>query len=393
MSGQDQPKYRAWDRDLGWLEAGIDTPWPHWVAGVTQPGAVRKRPKGVAGTCHPEPLIAMNPSRPTVLTCAQPTGKLHLGNYFGAVRHWTHHLESHECFFGIVDLHAITVPYVPSALRRATYDTLALYVACGLDPARCHIFAQSHVAGHTELAWILSCLTPLGQLERMTQFKDKAKRQGESVNGGLLFYPVLMAADILLYNADVVPVGEDQIQHVELCRDIAQKFNNAYSETFRLPEPRLPRTGARIKSLQDPQRKMSKSDENQNGVLYLLDEPDAIRRKIMGAVTDSGTSIVADEGKPGISNLLTILSAATGQSIPDLQDAYDGRMNYGGFKQVVAEAVVALTEPIRARYRELQADRSGLEAVFRSGAEAAQRRADRTMSKVRRKAGLVERLP
>ncbi len=333
----------------------------------------------------------MSTERKVVLTCAQPTGNLHIGNYLGAIRNWAELLDDYECYFGIVDMHAITVPYVPAELRRSSLDTLALYVACGLDPERCRLFLQSHVTGHTELAWILGCVTPLGQLERMTQFKDKARRQGERVNAGLLYYPVLMAADILLYNADLVPVGEDQKQHVELCRDIAHKFNNTYSETFRLPDVYVPSTGARIRSLQDPERKMSKSDDNTNGALYLLDEPRVLRKKIMSAVTDSGSEIVAREDKPGVTNLLTIWSAATGRPIAELEEACRGLSGYAPFKELVADAVVSLLEPIQLRYKALAEDKSRLESIIAQGAEAAQKRAWRTLSKVTRKTGFVER--
>lgn len=325
-----------------------------------------------------------------VLTCAQPTGRLHLGNYLGAVRHWAAMIDANECYFGIVDLHAITLPYVPADLRRSTYETLAVYIACGLDPAKAHLFVQSHITGHTELAWVLGCLCPLGQLERMTQYKDKSKKAGESVGSGLLYYPVLMAADILLYNADIVPVGEDQKQHVELCRDLAEKFNHTYSDTFTVPTPVIPPVGARIRSLQDPLRKMSKSDENQNGCLYLLDEPTVLKKKVMSAVTDSGTAIRSGEDKPGVSNLLEILSAVTGTAIPALEDEYDGKLNYGQFKAVVADAVIARFEPIQTKYAELAADRSALDGILKAGAAAAQKRAYKTLSKVYRKCGFAE---
>jgi tryptophanyl-tRNA synthetase len=329
--------------------------------------------------------------RPVVLTCAQPSGQLTLGNLFGAIRNWLTFLDTHECFFGIVDQHAITVPYDPASLRQSSLDTLALYMACGLDPQRCHLFLQSHVVGHTELAWILGCLCPLGQLERMTQFKDKSQRQGEQVNSGLLFYPVLMAADILLYNADAVPVGEDQKQHGELCRDLAQKFNHRYSPTFKIPDLLIPKTGARLKSLQDPGRKMSKSDENENATLFLLDPPDRIRRKIASAVTDSGCEIRYDpESKPGISNLMEILSVCTGQIFAEIESLHRDQ-NYGAFKTTVAEALVSLLEPIQQRYRELRTDKEGLNTVLRNGAQAAQQRAYKTLAKVYRKAGFVER--
>jgi tryptophanyl-tRNA synthetase len=325
-----------------------------------------------------------------VLTCAQPTGQLHLGNYFGAIRNWASLIESHTCYFGIVDQHAITVPYVPAELRQSTYRSLALYIACGLDPAKCHIFCQSHVIGHTELAWILGCLCPLGQLERMTQFKDKSQREGSFIGAGLLNYPVLMAADILLYNADQVPVGEDQKQHVELCRDLAIKFNHTYSDTFKVPDVNIPKTGARVKSLQDPEKKMSKSDANQSGCLYLLDPPATIRKKIRSAVTDSGSEISFAPDKPGISNLLTLLSASTGTPILDLETAFAGQQ-YGPFKDAVADAVVQLLEPIQNKFAEIEKDKPYLDSVFKAGAEAAQRRANRILSKVYRKAGFVPR--
>lgn len=330
-------------------------------------------------------------ARPVVLTCAQPTGLLTLGNYFGAIKNWAGLIDDHACFFGIVDMHTITVPYTPAELRKNSYKTLALYIACGLDPDRCHLFAQSHVIGHTELAWVLGCLCPIGQLERMTQFKDKSARQEKGfVGSGLLYYPVLMAADILLYNADRVPVGEDQKQHVELCRDLAQKFNHSYSETFKIPEVDIPKVGARIMSLQDPTRKMSKSDPNQSGAIYLLDAPEVIRKKIRSAVTDSGSEVKAGPEKAGVSNLLGIMSAATGQSIGELEKAFEGSQ-YGPFKEAVAEAVVALLAPIQERYEAIKDDRAYLDSVFKAGAEAAQKRAYRTLSKVYRKAGFVER--
>ncbi len=332
----------------------------------------------------------MSEEKKVILTCMQPTGKLHLGNYFGAAKNWTPLIDDYECFFGIVDMHAITVPYTPAELRKSVYSTLALYIACGLDPQKCHLFAQSHIIGHTELAWVLACIAPLGQLERMTQFKDKSQRAGESVNSGLLYYPVLMAADILLYNADAVPVGEDQKQHVELTRDLAIKFNSTYSETFKVPDVMIPKAGARIKSLQDPTKKMSKSDPNQSGCIYLLDTPEMIRKKIGSAVTDSGREIVAREDKPGISNLLSILSACTGRAIEDLEKENAG-LSYGEFKAVVADAVVELLTPIRERYEEIKDNKEYLDNVLRNGAEAAQKRAYKMLAKVYRKAGFPER--
>lgn len=330
-------------------------------------------------------------ARKVVLTCAQPTGSLHLGNYFGAIRNWVNLIDDHNCFFGIVDQHAITVPYTPADLRQSCYRTLALYIAAGLNPEKCNLFLQSHVIGHTELAWILGCLCPLGQLERMTQFKDKSQRAEKGfVGSGLLYYPVLMAADILLYNADLVPVGEDQKQHVELCRDLAIKFNNTYSETFKVPDVFIPKAAARVKSLQDPARKMSKSDPNTAGCIYLLDKPEVIRKKVMSAVTDSGTTIEISDDKPGISNLLTLLAVASGRSIEDWQKDLHGK-SYGEFKPMVAEAIIGLLQPIQQRYAEIADDKTYLNGVFKQGAEAAQARAYKLLSKVYRKAGFVER--
>lgn len=328
----------------------------------------------------------------TVLTCAQPTGQLHLGNYLGAVKNWVSYLDDYECLFGIVDMHAITMPYVPAELRKSTLDCIAQYVACGLDPARCSIFIQSQIGLHADLAWILGCLCPLGQLERMTQYKDKSKRQGHSVGAGLLYYPILQAADILIYNADIVPVGEDQKQHLELTRDLAEKFNHTYSDTFLIPEVRHPKQGGRIMSLQDPESKMSKSDKNQHGTLYLWDEPSIIRKKIMSAITDSGDEILAREDKPGMTNLLTIMSAATGKSVGDLEESFVGA-GYGEFKATVAESVIKMLEPLQAKYKALKDDKEKLLEIVEAGAAVAQKRARKTMSKVYRKVGFLERKP
>lgn len=355
----------------------------------------------------------MSEEKPVILTCAQPTGTLTLGNYLGAVKNWATLLEEYQCFFGIVDLHAITVKYTPAELRKNTLSCVAQYIACGLDPARSTIFIQSHVVGHTELAWLLSCVTPIGDLQRMTQFKEKAAklgfkvssekeandlvfthegaRQGASLNAGLLMYPVLMAADILLYNADTVPVGNDQKQHLELCRDLAQRFNSIYSETFKIPEAYIPKTGARIMSLQEPMNKMSKSDENQNATLYILDPPDVLRKKIMSSVTDSGNEVLARDDKPGISNLLQIHSALSGQSIADLEATFVGK-GYGDLKKEVVDQVIAALEPVQRNYNELLQDKAYLESVLKDGAEAAQKRAYKILGKVYRKAGFVERL-
>jgi tryptophanyl-tRNA synthetase len=329
------------------------------------------------------------PAKPVVLTCAQPTGRLHLGNYLGAVLNWGRMQDDHDCYFGIVDQHAITVPYVPAQLRENTYSCLAQYVACGLDPARSRLFVQSHVIGHTELAWILGCLCPLGQLERMTQFKDKSRKQ-ESVDAGLLFYPVLMAADILLYNAALVPVGDDQKQHLELARDLAEKFNHRYSDTFKVPEPFISKVGSRIMSLQDPAAKMSKSDPNHAATVFITDRPEEVRKKIMSAVTDSAAEVRAGADKPGVTNLLSIMSACTGRSVAALEAEFAGK-GYGDFKKAVADAVVAMLDPVRLRYDELIKERGELDRILKSGAEQAQATAFRTLSKVSRKVGFVER--
>ncbi len=328
--------------------------------------------------------------KPLILTGAKPSGELTLGNYLGAIKNWAVMLEEYECFFPIVDLHAITVRYVPADLRRWTYQCLAQYIACGLDPARSHIFLQSQVTGHTELSWILSCLTPVGDLHRMTQFKEKSASPGASVNAGLLFYPVLMAADILLYNADRVPVGEDQKQHLELTRNLAQRFNSTYSDTFRVPEPFIGRTGARIMSLQDPTKKMSKSEDNPGEAILLLDPPKVIRKKILSAVTDSGCEVRCGEDKPGITNLLNIFAAVTGRPVGEIETEFAGS-GYGEFKNALADAVVAELEPVQERYRRIVEDRDYMHRVLAEGAEVAQDRADRMLAKVYRKTGFVRR--
>ena len=352
-------------------------------------------------------------NKPVILTCAQPTGGLTLGNYLGALRNWSRMQDDHECYFGIVDMHSITVPSIAAELRRNTLSCLAQYLACGLDPTKSRIYVQSHVIGHAELAWILSCLTPLGELQRMTQFKDKVAKLGfktedsdedgsdlkfthsgarsqASVNCGLLSYPVLMAADILLYNANLVPVGEDQRQHLELCRDLAGRFNNLYSETFNVPEAYVSKIGARVMSLADPTRKMSKSDENQNATIFIHDEPDLIRKKIAAAVTDSGSEVKAHPDKPGVTNLLAIHSAITGEEIPKLEERFSGQ-GYGEFKQAVAEAVVESLSPVREKFLSLSEDKAHLMSVLEDGAAAAQKRAYRILTKVYRKVGFVER--
>lgn len=332
----------------------------------------------------------MTDSKKVVLTGVQPTGKLHLGNLLGAVNNWSKMIDDYDCLFFLANQHAITMPYVPAALRKNTLDCVAQYIACGLDPARCKIFLQSQIIGHTELMWVLGCLTPIGQLERMTQFKDKSKKVGESVSSGLLFYPVLMAADILLYNADLVPVGEDQKQHLELTRDLAIKFNNTFSPTFTVPEPYIGSIGARVMSLQNPLNKMSKSDTNQNSVIYIVDSDEIIRKKLTSAVTDSGDSITYDpKNKPGIANLLSIYAAAKDVSLEVVVEEFAGLSSYLPFKKAVVDAVIEKIRPIRERYFELVNDKEYLFSVLEDGRVEAQRRANRMIAKVYRKAGFV----
>lgn len=331
--------------------------------------------------------LALRPKK-VVLTCAQPSNKLHLGNYLGAIRQWSTLQDSHECYFGIVDLHAMTLPYVPADLRNNSLDCAAQYISCGLDPQKAHIFLQSCIQGVTKLAWILSCLAPLGQLERMTQFKDKAGKQNVSVGSGLLFYPVLQAADILLYNADLVPVGEDQKQHLELTRDLAQKFNNTFSPTFTVPEPFIPSSCARLMALQEPNKKMSKSDPNAQNTLFLFEPVDSIRKKIMSAVTDSDNAVRYVPEKKGISNLIELLAVLTGFSVEKIQDNYQGK-GYAEFKKDVADAVIALLEPLHIKYKELISDKEYLKTILREGSQAAQYKVNKILSKVERKVGLL----
>lgn len=330
-----------------------------------------------------------NVQKKVVMTAAQPTGKLHLGNYLGAIKNWGQMIEDYECYFGIVDMHAITIPYVPADLKRNVYDCAAQYMACGLDPQKCNLFLQSMVKGHAELAWILGCICPIGSLERMTQYKDKAKKHKDALNSGLLYYPVLMASDILIYNADLVPVGEDQKQHLELTRDLAQKFNNMYSPTFKLPEPYIPKSGARIMSLQSPDSKMSKSDPNQNGTLYITDEPSVLQKKIMSAVTDSDSSVRYDvQNKPGVSNLMSIMAAFTQKTYGQIEDEFSGK-GYGDFKKAVAEVAIESLAPVRQSYKDYSSDKAMIEDAIKKGSQAATRRTTKMMTKVYRKVGFL----
>lgn len=319
--------------------------------------------------------------RPVVLSGIQPSGRLTLGNYLGAIKNWLPLSATYDCHYMLADLHTITVRQDPQVLREHCYEFLALYIACGLDPARNVLFVQSHVAAHAQLAWVLNCYTQMGELARMTQFKDKSARHAENINVGLYDYPALMAADILLYQANEVPVGDDQKQHLELTRDIAERFNNLYGVVFTIPEPMIPPVGARIMGLQDPMAKMSKSDNAETNALYLLDPPDRIVRKIRRAVTDSEAAVRASDAKPGVTNLMSILSACSGESFGDIEARFAGQ-GYGPFKQAVADAVVAILEPMQARYRDIRDDTAGLRRVLREGAEKARVRADATLKHV-----------
>ena len=326
-----------------------------------------------------------------ILSGIQPSGAVTLGNYVGALRNWVELQKSdeYECYFMLADLHTITVRQEAKVLRKNAIDLLALFLAAGIDPQKSPVFFQSHVPAHVQLSWVLNCNTYMGELSRMTQFKDKSRKHADNINAGLFTYPVLMAADILLYQADLVPVGEDQNQHLEITRDIAKRFNNAYSETFKIPEPYIPKVGARIMSLQDPMQKMSKSDPNENAYILLLDKPDAIVRKIKRAVTDSGSEVRRGEGKEGIENLMSIYGAVTGKTMEETEAEFEGK-GYGIFKSAVADAVVAALEPIQKRYAELTASRDYLEDVYRSGAQIAERTAFKTIAKVYRKVGFIQ---
>ena len=319
----------------------------------------------------------------------QPSGNLTIGNYLGAIRNFATFSEAYKCFYCVVDQHAITVRQTPADLRRRTYETLALYMACGLDPEKNTLYVQSHVPAHAELSWILNCYTMFGELSRMTQFKDKSSKHADNVNAGLFTYPVLMASDILLYQTDVVPVGIDQKQHVELCRNIAERFNQIYPDTFTVPEPIIPQNGKKIMSLADPTKKMSKSDENQNAIVYILDDRDTIIRKFRRAVTDSDTAVRFAEGKDGINNLMTIYSCFTGKDMAEIEREFAGK-GYGDFKLAVGEVTADALAPVQARYKELLADKAGLEAQMKRGAEEAAYYARKTLSKVQKKLGFVQ---
>ena len=333
----------------------------------------------------------MENGKKTLLSGIQPSGDLHLGNYLGAIKNWAELSDQFECYWFMADMHTITVRQNPADLRRRTLTQIATYIACGLDPEKNTIFVQSHVPAHAELGWVLDCYTMFGELSRMTQFKDKSAKNADNINAGLFTYPCLMAADILLYQPDFVPVGEDQKQHVEICRDVANRFNHVYGDVFTVPEPYIPKTGARVMSLNAPESKMSKSGPD--GCVFMMEKPEDIMRKFKRAVTDSDTERCvryAPQEKPGVANLMSIYSAVTGKSFDEIEREFDGK-GYGAFKPVVGEAVVELLRPIREETERLLADKAYLENVYRAGAERAGYIANKTLCKVYKKVGFLPR--
>ena len=326
-----------------------------------------------------------------MLSGIQPSGDLTLGSYLGAIRNWAERADQFDCYYFMADMHTITVRQNPADLRRRTLEQLAQYIACGLDPEKNTLFIQSHVPQHAELGWILDCYTMFGELSRMTQFKAKSAAHAENINAGLFTYPCLMAADILLYQPDYVPVGEDQKQHVELTRDIANRFNGIYGDVFKIPQPFIPKVGARVMSLTSPENKMSKSDKDPNGCVYLMERPEDIARKFKRAVTDSETCVRFDpEHKPGVSNLMQIYAAATGKTYEEIEAEFAGQ-GYGAFKTAVGDSVVELCRPIREEASRLIKDKAYLESVYRAGAEKAGYIANKTLRKVYKKVGFVPR--
>ncbi len=333
--------------------------------------------------------MEQNTAKKRIFSAVQPSGNLTLGNYLGALKNWADLQDEFECIYCVADLHAITVRQEPSELRKKSLETLALYLACGIDPKKAAFFLQSHVAEHTQLSWVLGCHTMFGELSRMTQFKDKSQKHADNINAGLFTYPVLMAADILLYQADLVPVGSDQKQHIELARDIAQRFNNTYSPTFTVPEAYILKSSARIMSLAEPERKMSKSDPNANASIFMLDRKDDIIRKFKRAVTDSESRVAADPERPGIYNLVNIYACLTGKSNQEIEREFDG-VGYGEFKLAVGEACADALAPVQTEFDRLTKDRAWLDEILRQGMENAGGIARKTMSKVYRKVGFYQ---
>ncbi len=331
----------------------------------------------------------MENQKKVMLSGIQPSGDLHLGNYLGAIRNWGARSEEFDCYYFMADMHTITVRQEPAALRRRTVEQLAQYIACGLDPEKNTLFIQSHVPAHAQLGWVLNCYTMFGELSRMTQFKDKSAKHADNINGGLFTYPALMAADILLYQPDFIPVGEDQKQHVELTRNVAQRFNHVYGDVFKIPEPYIPKAGARVMSLNAPDTKMSKSIPE--GCVFLMEKPEDIMRKFKRAVTDCDTERCVRfdrENKPGVANLMSIYAACTGKTYEEIEREFDGK-GYGVFKPAVGEAVVETLRPIREEAARLIADKAYLEQVYRAGAEKASYVANKTLRKVYKKVGFV----
>jgi tryptophanyl-tRNA synthetase len=352
-------------------------------------GAQRAAPFVCPETFNYEKNMSEN-KKPVLLSGIQPTGKLHIGHYLGAIKNWFSLQDTHQCLFMLVDLHAITIRQDPNEFKKNCYNLLALYLALGLDPQKSLIFLQSHVSQHSQLAWILNCYTYMGELSRMTQFKDKSKQHEQNINVGLFSYPTLMAADILLYDTNLVPVGADQKQHIEITRDIAMRFNNIYGNIFTIPKPYIPELGARVMSLQDPNKKMSKSDSLDENLINLLDTPEKIAKKIKRAVTDSGSEVRFDLAeKPGVANLLTIFSLVTGKTISDLEKDYVGS-GYGKFKNDLAEAVNAFLAPIQLRFREIRADESQLQTILHANATKAKVLAAKTLKKVSEVLGFID---
>ncbi|MGK0466641.1 MAG: tryptophanyl-tRNA synthetase [Clostridium sp.] len=335
-------------------------------------------------------MIILEGAKKVIFSGIKPSGDLTLGNYIGAIKNWVKLQEDYECYFCVVDLHAITVKQEPKDLRKRTLEILAIYLASGIDPEKNTLFIQSHIPAHSEAGWLLTCSTYMGELSRMTQYKDKSKNSGESISAGLFIYPVLMAADILLYQTNLVPVGKDQLQHLEIARDIGERFNKTYSDTFVIPEPYIPKTGAKIMDLQDPSKKMSKSEENVNGYILIMDPPEVIRKKVNRAVTDSLGEVKYNDEQLGVKNLMTILMTITGKSVQEIEGKYEG-LGYAEFKSDVAEAIVSELEPVQIKIKEYIGNKDYLEGIYKKGAEKANYVANKTLRKMQKKIGFIPR--
>jgi len=332
----------------------------------------------------------MEEKKKVIFSGIKPSGELTLGNYLGAIKNWVKLQDEYDCYFCVVDLHAITVRQEPKDLRRRTLEILSIYLASGIDPEKNTLFIQSHVPAHSEASWLLTCYSYMGEMSRMTQYKDKSKKSGENIGAGLFNYPILMASDILLYRTNLVPVGKDQLQHLELARDLAERFNRLYSPTFIIPEPYIAKTGAKIMDLQDPTKKMSKSEENQNGYILIMDPPSVIRKKISRAVTDSIGVVKYSDDQPGVKNLMTILGSITGMSMEEIEIKYKYK-GYAEFKKDIAEVIINELEPIQKKVNEYMADKKYLENIYKSGAEKANYVAMKTLRKIQKKIGLIPR--